>query len=357
MKILHITESYKGGVASAIESFVSATSSHSHYLLYSNSRGSTQKPKENYYSQLFELHKNPLRAALQIRSVVKKVQPDVVHLHSSFAGVYGRLFKLGYSNGCAKCPDGKRRVTPRIVYSPHCFAFERQDVEPYKQRLFKLIERTLASRVDAFGCCSLREVALASQLNNKKRAVFVPNVSEFEPSVMPFGSPTSVDTPLNIVTVGRVSRQKNPEMFTAIAQDNKEHNFIWIGDGEEEDVARLKEAGVVVKGWKNNFEVEKLLKSANVYLHVALWEGFPISIVDAVKLKLPTIAKSAEYFEEMNVEECLFSDVTGASKMISSMLSESARQENVRIWDAALENNTKQEQREALLDCYFGTDA
>src|SRR6185295_18437782 len=86
-----------------------------------------------------------------LRAAVADVRPDVVHLHSSMAGALGRL----------QPPLPGR---PAVVYSPHCFAFERRDILRERRWAYRLAEFVLARRTDAFICVSPHEAQLARNL-------------------------------------------------------------------------------------------------------------------------------------------------------------------------------------------------
>ncbi|MBN8249453.1 MAG: glycosyltransferase, partial [Verrucomicrobia bacterium] len=49
-----------------------------------------------------------------LRRTLQRIQPDVIHLHSSKAGAIGRVASLG--------------LGARVVYQPNAFAFLRKDV-------------------------------------------------------------------------------------------------------------------------------------------------------------------------------------------------------------------------------------
>ncbi len=76
---------------------------------------------------------HPLAAIAGVRRLVSQLAPDVVHAHSSFPGVYARAALL---HG------------PRLVYTPHCFAFERRDVGWVARSTYRAVERALRGRAD-----------------------------------------------------------------------------------------------------------------------------------------------------------------------------------------------------------------
>ena len=72
----------------------------------------------------------------------RRYQPDLIHLHSSWAGLLGRLVPLG------------RR---KIVYTPHCYAFERRDLSQVVRIGLWLVEKILSRRNAGVFAVSPRE--------------------------------------------------------------------------------------------------------------------------------------------------------------------------------------------------------
>ena len=88
---------------------------------------------------------------------------------------------------------------------------------------------------------------------------------------------------LHVCTVGRISNQKNPELFEDIANEFKNISFTWIGNGEKRDV--LKANNIYVTGWKKREDVLKELKKNQVFILTSLWEGLPYSLLEAMYME------------------------------------------------------------------------
>ena len=96
---------------------------------------------------------------MSIKKIAEKVKPDIIHLHSSKAGVIGRL-----------AFDGKK--TP-LFYTPHGYSFLMQNYKPLKRLLFKSIETICAKRNCTTISCSPGEQEETLKLT--KRAEYVNN--------------------------------------------------------------------------------------------------------------------------------------------------------------------------------------
>jgi glycosyltransferase involved in cell wall biosynthesis len=100
---------------------------------------------------------------------------------------------------------------------------------------------------------------------------------------------------LLVIAVGRMVPQKRPLEFLARAEEvlrrYPKAKFLWVGDGvlsaawdEWVDVHKL---GKTIRRlpWRN--DVPSLLMAADVFLHVAEYEGLPLAILEAMSAALP----------------------------------------------------------------------
>ncbi|MBK6979684.1 MAG: glycosyltransferase [Cytophagaceae bacterium] len=81
---------------------------------------------------------------------------------------------------------------------------------------------------------------------------------------------------LTILTSGRISSQKNPSLFNAIALSFKDYpqvSFVWVGEGELSHC--LTANNITITGWVSKEETNKYYSVADIYLSTALWEGLP----------------------------------------------------------------------------------
>lgn len=272
MRVLHVTEALGGGLQSAITNYVDGLPEVQHGV-YSRARTGQATypwtrsiPHEAYEGGLAGFFRRLL-------GKVRDEAPDVVHLHSSFAGA-------------------ARAVLPRgqaVVYSPHCYAMERRDCPLLLRGAYGAVEFLLARRRQAVLAVSLREAALSARLNPHTPAEIALNPAPFDPAV-PHGRPTGA---AEIVMVGRISPQKDPRLFAAIAREcrGRPWRFVWIGDGDAAERDELEEAGVAVTGWTPpELTIERVSRAA-LYLHTAAWEGGPVATVEAATLGVPVLAR------------------------------------------------------------------
>ncbi len=89
--------------------------------------------------------------------------------------------------------------------------------------------------------------------------------------------------PYTVFTLGRICYQKNPVLFNDIASAMPNIHFLWIGDGELKE--RLKSENIEITGWMNREKALARAMNADVFLLTSLWEGMPISLLEAMHMK------------------------------------------------------------------------
>ena len=214
-----------------------------------------------------------------IRAETKRLSPDLVHAHSSWAGVYVRLAMLG---------------TP-VVYEPHCFKFDDPNTRQLLRRIYRGAEWLLARRTAGFGTLSEHEAKLVKGLGPDLQIVHIPNV----PTVGPRsgGAPLSTDNRQfsRVVMVGRICRQKDPKFFVRVVKELRTLGSmlepVWIGDGDSDLKQYLLQNNIVVTGWVDASALVQALDGA-IYCHSASYEGFPLSVLDAAQVGAPIVARS-----------------------------------------------------------------
>ncbi|TIC79465.1 glycosyltransferase [Nocardioides sp. GY 10127] len=334
LRVLHFTDAYVGGVGSAIDAYIAHTPDFDHFGLI-DSRGAPLRIAPGF-SRSARLQSSPATWFRQLSSVVRNWEIDVIHAHSSRAGFVARSRNLGVPT----------------VYSPHCFAFERLDISRYTRWTFRMVEAQLAPRTTVLAACSLGERAIASDMGFP-RTTYIPNVSsqEFEYCE----DQPSQGAGNHVCSVGRISPQKGPEFFSAVstlAGPAAAIDFTWVGGGGAAAESSLIAAGASVTGWLSRGEVSNRLAQATVYLHCAAWEGFPISILEAVSLGRPVVARKISAMMGMP-RRWLAEDPRQALRLIGELIQDAGlREQNVREWTVALAANSSGAQRDALYHTY-----
>lgn len=337
-RILHVVESYGAGVAQAVNSFVAGTPEFEHHLMYRVRTGEYIPAGERErFASAREVIAGPLGAARALRAIVRNVRPDVVHAHSSYSGALVRVLL--------------RRGAIPIVYSPHCFAFERLDLPAAIRGVVRLCERALAQNTSVFAVCSAREIALAGAIGGHRPALLVPNAPVVRPS-----APAAESADPELATVGRAGAQKDPQFFGAVVDQVRRTvpglRSVWIGDGDQRARTGLVDAGVSVTGWLSRDAVHERLASARLMVHTARWEGSPMVIHEAHALGVPVVVRDIPAFADAPAEVRAASVGALAALAAEVLLDPQRRAANLEAWERHLAKSTLEDQSEALRRVY-----
>lgn len=228
---------------------------------------------------------NDFKSILTLRKLIKKINPDIIHLNSSKAGAIGRL-------ACKSIKDTKAKV----VFTVHGWAFTDGISSKLKKFLFRNIERMLSSLTDLFICVSNYDKKIGKRdkvLSCKSNVVVIHNGSE---RPQPSSINHSFHYPIRLVMVARFSEQKDQEsLIKAVNELSKNTYFLtFVGTGKTLEknkklVSDLKlNNNIKFVGFKK--DVSDILISSDVFILATHYEGLPISIIEAMSYGLPVIA-------------------------------------------------------------------
>lgn len=281
-KILFIVEAMGGGVFTYIVDLANElVNDYEMYIAYAV-RPQTPTDYKSYFDSgihLIEIHSfvrsiNPMKdnkAIFELRKIADDIKPDIIHMHSSKAGALGRWAFNGHK-------------TP-LYYTPHGYSFLMSNYGVVKRNLFRFVEWISAKRYCTTISCSEGEHQETLKLTN--RAAYVDNGINLEKLNNSLADIEFTDHPFTVFTLGRVCYQKNPVMFNQIAEAMPDVRFLWIGDGELRD--ELKSKNIELTGWVDRKSALEKATSADVFVLTSLWEGLPISLLEAMYMKKPCV--------------------------------------------------------------------
>lgn len=328
MRVLHVTECHEGGVSRAIRAMVELSPQHEHHLLFVGS----DEPDPGLFHSTTSLPNGLLSRIRAVRRSVAELQPAGVIAHSSWAGAYSRL--------------GVRSVP--IAYEPHCFVFDDPFRSTVNRAAFRTAERMLARNTHRFVVLSAHEARLARNLGGDAEILMLPNVATITAG-RPLTAPAA--TRPVVAMVGRITAQKDPTWFrdvmAASAALGLDATWRWIGDGDDPARSELVSSGVEVTGWLQGPELVDKLGSADVYLHSAAYEGFPLSVLDAAALRVPIVARAIPCFDDTGLLTA--ATPADAARLVQDIVNRpTTRSEAVERGDALSRTMSSEAQQAAL---------
>ncbi len=208
---------------------------------------------------------NDIKVIKELRKIEKKVQPDIIHLHSSIAGGIGRLAFNGKNN--------------TVLYTPHGYAHILMGPGK-KSKMYKLMEQILGKKNCITLTCCESEDEVAKTLC--KRTAYIEtgvNLKDLGESLD--GIEPVKNDKFTVFTLGRACVQKQPALFNEIAKLVPEARFIWIGNGELENELTDCE----VTGWKPRKEALAMAKGADAFILCSLGEAIAMSLIENMYIK------------------------------------------------------------------------
>ncbi|MGI5817901.1 MAG: glycosyltransferase family 4 protein [Armatimonadota bacterium] len=236
--------------------------------------------------------KQDLRAYRELREFFGGNTFDIIHTHSSKAGILGRF---------AAWRSGNRALR---VHAPHAFSFE-MDLPPSRRLLFLTAER-LAGRLTDLLICTCegeREIAVRRRIVPPGRAAVVRtgvDLRRFHPQPDAHRIREQLDLPERhriVGTVGAMVEQKGHRTLieaAALVIGAMPHTtFVIVGSGvlREQLEARAKELGL---GRRFRFlgqrdDVPRILATLDLFVMPSLWEGMPYALVEAMAVGVPVV--------------------------------------------------------------------
>ena len=217
------------------------------------------------------------RAVSRLKAMLKELNPDVVHTHSSKAGVLGRAAAHRWGLPC--------------VHSIHGASFHYGQPWPL-HRAYVGAERWAAKRCDHFisVCDAMTDAYVEAGVAARDNFTTVYSGFDVGPFLDPPRPRAEVrrelgfeDSHVVVATVARLFNLKGHETLLQvaprIAKENPDVRFLWVGDGS---LRGEYERGIEAAGLADRFrltglvpptQVPELLHAADIVAHPSQWEG------------------------------------------------------------------------------------
>jgi len=244
-------------------------------------------------------HINPIvnvKAVADIRRVLVQGKYDIVHTHSSVAGVVGRL--AAFTAG-----------VPVIIHHVHGWGLH-QNMPGWTRMLYLNLERLCArftTRMIAV-CRPDVQKGLAHRIGKEDQFTLIYNGIDLERFREPADDrqmrlELGLDPGCKLVgMIGRLDEQKNPLDFiraaALVAESYSEAQFLVVGDGSLRpecerliDELNLKEK-LFLLGYRN--DVARILSILTITAMSSLWEGLPLAFLEAMSAGRPIVANDVD---------------------------------------------------------------
>jgi glycosyltransferase involved in cell wall biosynthesis len=232
---------------------------------------------------------NPIRdfqAYVELRKIVKKFRPQIIHSHTFKAGLLSRLMffhipKTHTFHGHLMSDPEFSRIALRFIIS---------------------IERCLAR-------ITMKLITVGKQVSKDLLEVGVGKPNQYisiasEGKTLNFLSRQAAREKLNIhidapvvLWMARMAPVKNPSLALDVARILPEFSFLMAGGGELFDQIRDQApTNVFLLSWVNAAEV---IPAADIFLSTSLNEGIPYSVLEALSAGVPVVAVESGAIAEL----------------------------------------------------------
>jgi len=233
-----------------------------------------------------------LRALIALIRLLRRLKPDLVHTHSSKAGILGRA--AAWLAG-----------VPVIIHSIHGYGFTRYQSFPVRRLLIGLecVASKCSTRIFAVSEAN-RQLGLELGFFPADRCVVIRSGVDLEAIRTIRVDTTATKRALGLEpgrpVVGMVAPmkpQKAPLDFirvaAKVAAKKPDTQFLFVGDGELRGAveAEIEQLGLVksvrLAGWRR--DVPAIMRCLDVFVLTSLWEGLPRVYLEALASGVPVV--------------------------------------------------------------------
>ncbi|MGW0629530.1 glycosyltransferase family 4 protein [Streptomyces sp. NPDC002758] len=296
LTVLHLTQPADGGVGRVVEQLVRAQ-------VLAGLRVAVACPPDGPLAPAAAQHgagvhpwhavraPGPLlvRETAQVREVVRRVRPDLVHVHSAKAGLAGRLAVRG------RIPT---------VFQPHAWSFEA--VEGTLAALSQFWERHAARWSDRVVCVSDAERRTGERAGITARWTVVrngvdlthhqPGPAEEARAVLPVVRNLPAGT-LLVVCAGRLCRQKGQDVllraWDTVTARFPDARLVLVGEGPEYSQLRAT-TGPSVLFAGHAADTAPWYRAADLVVLPSRWEGMALAPLEAMACGRPVVVTDTD---------------------------------------------------------------
>ena len=236
-----------------------------------------------------------IKAMYEIKYWIERLSPDIVAVHSAKVGFLCRLL---YS----------RRISYKIVFTAHGWSFGDGVKQPARS-LYWFLEKLLSDRCERIICVCHSDARLAFGLSVAKRhqlSVIYNGVHDY--SCHSTTLKKSAPGPARLICVARFEAQKDHRTLL-IALSELAHlawSLTLVGNGPllHSCIQLTQDLGINNRVYfaGRSYNPSELLRESDIMLLPSNWEGFPLTILEAMSHSLPVIATDVGGVSESVIE-------------------------------------------------------
>jgi len=291
MRVLHISEVSWGGVVSILNEVMREQASRGYdvHLLAPEEFSITDVTSSVHHRWTMDRRRpvTYLGALAQLNRVIRRVQPDVVHLHSAIAGIWGRVPVLTVTG------------VP-VVYQPHAWSFDLHEGKRFGEFLRRW-ERyaSTRTRVLVANCTDEIQEGRRSGITLPAWALGVPlDGNHFHPvdeaAARRHRAELGVDTQHVILCLGRLVRQKGQDQLVAAweAAPVPDATLLLVGPGDPAPLKVLAphQWGRTIRWCGEHSDVRPWLWASDLLVLPSLYETVAVVVGEAMACGRPVVA-------------------------------------------------------------------
>ena len=229
---------------------------------------------------------NDFRAYLELRKIVKRFSPHIIHSHTFKAGLISRLMFFRIQK----------------IHTFHGHLLTDPEFSHLEKKLIVVSERILAKFTNTIISVGNQVARELIEKRIGKSEQYISIISELEP--LNFISQKEARKKLEIspdqtvvLWMARMAPVKNPFLVLSVARLLPTTLFLMAGEGELFYKIRSEiPQNVRLLGW---VQPEKILPAADVFLVTSFNEGMPYTVLEAIMAKVPVVAVNSGAIAEM----------------------------------------------------------
>jgi len=295
MRILHISECIKGGVGTYLNELYNNKHSNFNYHLFipeNEVQYISQKIKKNNDFTTFKREKRNLSFLIFffifIRNNIKKINPDIIHLHSSFAGFIVRFYYIF------------KFKQPKMIYCPHGWSFL-MDTNIIKRKIFFWIELFLSIKTDFIINISDYEYNQSTYLGiSKKKSIIIKNginkkLNDSDSKVLFYHN-----NKINFLFVGRNNQAKGFKELYHYFNNKTDYILHVVGNFIHDNNTKYKNSeNIFFYGWIDNENIHNYYIQSDYVIIPSRWEAFGLVGIEAMKYSKPLIVSNRGALKEL----------------------------------------------------------